>query len=82
MWPQEFHVLVKHEHYQDQLVAAEHARLAAAFRLPPRPFLCSAAEMLGRELLWLGLMLLRYGRDESAVGMRVPSPSPRAIKLN
>ena len=82
MWPQEFHVLVKHEQFQDQLVAAQHARLVAAFHMPPHPVLCSAAEMLGRGLLWLGLVVLRYGRDESAVSMRVPSPSPRAIKLN
>ena len=82
MLPLDFHVLVKHDHFRDQRCAADHPRRLAALPRPRRTIIHTAAALLGRSVLRLGLVLLHYGRDESVVGVHLSSPAPQTIKLN
>jgi hypothetical protein len=72
MWPPDFHVLVKHEHYRDYRAEVEQDRLAAM--LGPAPLHRGSVRRrlhdriarraglpLGRALVRLGLRLLALG---------------------
>ena len=69
------------EQHREQIAIAEHSRIVAACG-QPLAIMRRAARPLGHALFQLGAWLLRYGKAESPVTMRVYRPSERSIKLN
>jgi hypothetical protein len=66
---------------REDLAAAEHDRLVAAYGRP-LALTRRAARPLGQALFNLGAWLLRYGKVESPATLQAYRPANRSIELN
>jgi hypothetical protein len=57
-------------------------RLARANRPARAPLLRNGARLIGRGLVGLGALLMRYGRSEQAVVIESNVPAPHSVALN
>jgi hypothetical protein len=72
---------VVNEQHRDWLADVERQRMIAACE-PEMPLARRVARPIGRVLMRMGAMLLRYGRDESPADIQLYRASGHSIQWN
>ena len=75
MWNPDIDSYVAHAHYEELLAEGQHARVVALARGARTTMGRRVADPVGRALLHLGLVLLRYSGHEGTTGFHVQTPS-------